>query len=268
MVVAPTLLRRLAATPAVHRLTRALRLQPLVAQVLRRAPLVRRADGDIRYRLRTLESFLIADEIFGHRVYAAAFEGCTVRTFVDVGTNVGYFPCFAASVTRSRELVGLALDANPAVIEEAEWHVRENGLSNVKVLHGLVGCAPEVKQADFFVAGSNVSASAQPRFNPAYPLKGDVKQTTVPTVDVLSAWRAHAGDARIDVLKLDIEGFEEVAIDNLTEVLALTERVAIEWHNWMTSRSRIESKLGALGFTLTTLVSEDADAGIGIFSRS
>lgn len=266
MVAEASLVSRLAAMPVVHRSIRALKLTGLAAAVLERHPIQRRTRSGLRYRVRFLESLLVADEIWKREVYRAAFEGHDVRAFVDIGTNVGYFPCYAAEHV-GRDVVGLAVDANPAVIDEARWHLGENGLRQVRVLHGIVGHPTSVKEAELYVAGSNVSASAQPSFNPHYALKADVETRRVPTVDVLAEWRKHAGDRRVDLLKMDIEGFEEVAIDNLGELLAITDAVVIEWHNWMTSRARISERLSAHGFRLSKLVSEDEDAGIGVFRR-
>jgi FkbM family methyltransferase len=268
MTLSPTLISTLAGMPTVHALIRSMRLQQAASVILDRRPLVLRTRRHgLRYRMRYLESVMVADEIFNRGVYASAFAGRTVETFVDLGTNVGYFLCDAVDRTGKRDIIGLAVDANPTVVEEARWHVHTNGLSGIRVVHGLVGHPPDVREAPLYMSGSNVSASAQPNFNPLVPTKGEITSSIMPCVDVLAEWRAMAGDRRVDLLKIDIEGFELTALENLAGLLAITDAVVIEWHNWITSRAKVEEVFGRHGFVLDVLVSEDEDAGIGVFRR-
>ncbi len=153
------------------------------------------------------------------------------------------------------------------MIEEARWHIEANHLARVQVVHGLVGYPPDVREAPLYISGSNVSASAQPNFNPLIPTKGEITSTVMPCIDVLDEWRKHAGDRRVDLLKIDIEGFEMTALGNLAGLLAITDSVVIEWHNWITSRARIEEAFERHGFHLEALINDDKDAGIGLFVR-
>jgi Methyltransferase small domain len=65
------------------------------------------------------------------------FDG--IRTFADLGCNVGYFTCWLCHQLKSTQLKGLMVDAHADAIEDARWHVATNNLRNVHVLHGLVG---------------------------------------------------------------------------------------------------------------------------------
>ncbi len=69
-----SLIATLAAMPSVHALIRTMRLQHAAGLLLDRLPIVRRtARNGVRYRVRYLESVMVADEIFKRRVYARAF---------------------------------------------------------------------------------------------------------------------------------------------------------------------------------------------------
>jgi FkbM family methyltransferase len=268
MMQSRTLISTLAGMSAVHSLIRSMRLQQAASVILDRRPIVRRTRRHgLKYRVRYLESLMVADEIFNREVYASSFAKGPVETFVDLGTNVGYFLCDAVDRTGNRDILGLAIDANPVVVDEARWHVHANGFSGVRVVHGLVGHPPDVREAPLYMSGSNVSASAQPNFNPLVPTKGEVTSAIMPCVDVHAEWRAMAGDRRVDLLKIDIEGFELTALENLAGLLAITDAVVIEWHNWITSRAKVEEAFARHGFALDVLVSEDEDAGIGVFRR-
>jgi FkbM family methyltransferase len=263
-----SLIRRLLRHNALHHAIRVMRVQQIVRGLLTRLPIVRRLPGNgIRYRLQHLESFVMADEIFAARCYGPAFNGPPIRSFIDVGCNVGYFVCFAAEATGNRGIVGLAVDGSGEMARETRWHVDANDLKRVKVLEGVAGFAPEVREVTFFVSASNVASSAQPRANPRVPVKGKTVEKRVPTVQLLEAWQSHAGDAPVDLLKIDVEGSELELIRHNAPLLAITRSIVIEWHRWVVQRSDVEAALAPHGFRLEQVMSEDADAGVGYFVR-
>lgn len=265
----PTLIGRLAGLNIVHKAIRTLRLQQIAKTVLGVVPLRRKlANSGCEYRVRHLESLLMADEIFQRHIYREAFEDKDVRTFVDLGANVGYFTLYAAEHTGRRDLVGLAVDANESCTSEVAWHVKHNHLDGTKVMTGVAGYPPGVTSATFFINPSNVASSAQPDLNPDVPSKGESKAVTMPAVDVAAEWKSLAGDKRIDVLKVDVEGFECDLIRNSTELLRLTDRLVLEWHKWVTSLEEVEGLLDARGFKRRTIISEDPHCGVAIFDRA
>lgn len=263
-----SLLRWLTDRPAVHRAIAVLRLQAITKAALSVRAVKRRTPKlGLEYRIRYLETFVIADEIFRRHTYNAGFEGIDVRTFIDLGSNVGFFACYAAERTGRKDLVGLVVDANPDMADESRWHMEHNALTGSLVRHGLVGYPKDVKEATFYLNASNVASSAQPKENPNVPAKGKTVKTVVPTIDLLAAWKEHAGDRRVDLLKVDVEGFEAQVLKTIGEVLDLTDNVVIEWHRWVASREEVSSILRAKGFELAQLIGEDVHAGIGVFRR-
>jgi FkbM family methyltransferase len=264
----PTLITKLAGMPVVHKAIKAFRIQQVAARVLGIVPVRRtlRRSG-LKYRIRFLESFLIADEIFQRGIYREAFEDRQIRTFMDLGSNVGYFPLFAVEETGRRDLVGLAVDGNEPMANESRWHIEHNNLEKITVRHGVVGYPPGVDTATFYVNPSNVASSAQAILNPEVPAKGASREVTVPAVDVLAEWKKIAGDARIDLMKVDIEGFECNFIKNTRAALALTDRVVIEWHKWVNGRDVVDKLLAAQGFSLRKVISEDPHCGVAIYDR-
>src|SRR6185312_12509161 len=96
----PTLITKLAGMPVVHKAIRVFRVQQIASRALSVVPFRRTLErSGLRYRVRFLESLLIADEIFKRGIYREAFEDKDVRTFMDLGSNVGYFPLFAVEET-------------------------------------------------------------------------------------------------------------------------------------------------------------------------
>jgi FkbM family methyltransferase len=264
----PTWITRLAGMPVVHKAIRLLRVQQIASRALTVVPVRRKLrKTNCLYRLRFLESVLMADEIFQREIYREAFEDRNVRRFVDLGSNVGYFTLYAVEHTGRRDLVGLVVDGNEQMATESRWHVEENGLDSMKVMHGVVGYPPGVTEATFYVNPSNVASSAQPVLNPDVPSKGDSVAVTVPAVDVLAEWKKLAGDARIDLMKVDIEGFECDFIKNTKAALSLTDRIVIEWHKWVNARQAVDDLLAEQGFSLRKVISEDPHCGVAIYDR-
>src|SRR5436305_504926 len=132
-----TLMTRLAAAPLVHAGIRRLRLQDVAKRLFSVLPIKRRLkNSGLTYRVRHLESLLVADEIFVREIYGRAFEDRDVRTFVDVGSNVGYFGLYVAERTGRRDTLGLLVDGNEDMVREAQWHVDHAELRDLHVVHG------------------------------------------------------------------------------------------------------------------------------------
>jgi FkbM family methyltransferase len=256
---------RLQLRPEFHRAIRALRLVEIASAMLKLRPLRRRLPHGARYRVRYAESLLMADEIFHRQVYRDPFEGRPLRTFVDLGSNVGYFTCYAADRI-GRDAIGLSVDANPKMASETQWHIAHNAWSRVKGMWGVVGFPAEVEQAPFFLNPSNISGSATV-LNPNIPPKGAQQEITVPTVDLNRAWRDHAGDAPVDVLKVDVEGFEVKVLNTIPGLLARTNTVVLEWHKWITSREPVDEVLGRAGLRFAKVVTEDPHCGVAFYQR-
>ncbi|HEY5934841.1 MAG TPA: FkbM family methyltransferase [Kofleriaceae bacterium] len=265
-VLKPTLMSRLQLRPEFHRAIKALKLVEIASTMLSYRPLRRTLPNGTRYRVRYGESLLMADEIFNRQVYRDPFDNRDVRTFVDLGSNVGYFTCYAMERIRRSDAFGIAVDANPKMAAETKFHIDDNGWRNVQGIWGVVGFPSDVEEAPFFLNPSNISGSATV-LNPNIPAKGTQTEIKVPTVDLNKAWRDHAGDARVDVLKVDVEGFEVKVLDTIPELLQRTESVVIEWHKWITPRDPVDDVLGRAGLRFEKIVTEDPHCGVAYYAR-
>jgi len=263
--IKPTLMSRLQLRPEFHRAIRALRLVELASAMLKVRPLRRTLPNGVRYRVRYGESLLMADEIFKREVYRDPFVDRPARTFIDLGSNVGYFTCYAADRIGA-DAIGLSVDANPKMAAETQWHIEHNGWSRVKGLWRVVGFPLDATEGAFFLNPSNISGSATV-LNPNIPAKGAQREITVPTVDLDKAWRDHAGDAPVDVLKIDVEGFEVKVLETIPGLLSRTNAVVVEWHKWITPRDPIDDILGRAGLPFSKLVNEDPHCGVAYYAR-
>ena len=128
----------------------------------------------------------------------------------DVGANNGFTGIlFARSVGASGKVVGF--EPSPANLEAARENIRLNGVPNFELVAAAVGAAPG-------------KVSFEPGFgNGAIARNGPIEVPVV-TLD------AHFGERRVDLLKLDIEGYELEALRGARAVLAKRPALAIEMH--------------------------------------
>lgn len=264
-----SVLHKLDQVPAFHHVVRLLRLRQLAGWLLRTLPRTRALPASgARYRCRYLESVLLADEIFNRNVYLHAIDRAKVRTFADLGCNVGFFAVLLAELTQRKDLTGLMIDANPEMVSEAQWHVAENKLTGVVPKLGLAGSTSAGETVDFFLLPSNLGSSQFAVYEPGKPPKGEWKKIQVPRIDVEAAWLEHCGDGRCDILKMDIEGSEKEFLQTDKKFLRRVDAIIIEWHKWIVSREIVDAQLREQGFQLVEVIEELEQTGIAWYRRA
>jgi FkbM family methyltransferase len=117
---------------------------------------------------------------------------------VDIGSNVGLYALPLAKAAGPKGTV-LAIDANPDMVRHLEYNALSSDLNNVKPLHMAVGGSDarvelRIRRDDVAIVGVEQSEAGSIRMKP-----------------LLSILKS-AGIDRIDALKIDIEGHEDVAL--------------------------------------------------------
>lgn len=153
----------------------------------------------------------IGDSVDNHILIDGEFEPLLTRlvkelspkskSFVDVGCNIGYFSClfsrWAAAGARC-----LSIDANPAMIERCQRNLNLNEFRSAVCKN--VGVAAEVGTLEFHVPENRHSLGS---FGSVARGKGPQRSfqvVTRPLNDIL----LDENLAEVDILKIDIEGFE------------------------------------------------------------
>lgn len=261
------LILKLTQSAAVRRVVTALRLHLLGNWWLRHFPVVKRLPASgIRYRARRLDSLALSVEMFDESsLYSVADFPAPIRTFADIGCNVGYFTCWLSHQTRNGRLKGIMVDANPEAVEEARWHAQANGLNDVHAVNGLVGPGLEQGEADFFLHRSNVISTAMApddaNTSPAW------KRIKVPCVSIEKTWAKLFGDEACDLLKVDIEGSEMVFFKAETAFLKQVQVILLEWHKPQVTMADFQDFLGQQGFTIKTVLHEGPQVGTALLVR-
>lgn len=257
--------------PFVHRLVAMSGAYKLANFVLGKFPVIKTlGKSGIKVRIDTVAGFALAEEMLGQSGYLAALKGFPVTTFVDLGCNVGWFPCLISAIQGDHSILGLMVDGDPKMVESSRWHLEKNSLTNCEVLHGAAGCAEGVSEITFHINPSNTQ-SALKAFGAEhpFPVKGKVREVTVPCISVASEWRKRHGDRPIDCLKVDIEGAE---LDFLrTEIEFIVNqvcRIVCEWHEWHVPLDEITRHLETNGFHLHSIVEQDEKGGVVVFDNN
>jgi len=143
------------------------------------------------------------------------------NTCVDVGAHVGYHALLARHCVGARGRV-LAIDPQPYNCDRLMTNAALNGFINIIVVVGAVGAA------DGFVSLSNQPRSDRSRLTLDGAGVNDGRQAfVVPTIRLDTLFKAHGLD-RVDLLKVDVEGFELEVLRGAGDALADVKNVIVE----------------------------------------
>lgn len=146
-----------------------------------------------------------------------AFVARTLRpgdTYVDVGANVGLLALRAASVVGAAGQV-VAIEAHPRTAGFLRANVAMNGFGNV----GVESCA--VGESRGTVSFSDLRSDDQ---NAVDPARKGVEVPLVPLDELLPESRV----PHVNLLKVDVEGFELPALRGAPRLLRRVDRILIE----------------------------------------
>ena len=254
-----------------HRLVHWLGVYAAANWWLRHRPRTRRLPrGASVVRIRSVAGLALAEEMLDGGAYDCLARIGPVRTFIDLGCNAGWFPCLLREHGCERP-VGLLIDADPAMVEEARWHMAANAI-DARCVCGAVGAAADNPGGTtaFHVNPANTSSSLAPFTSEhPFPVKGRVCTIDVPVVCVAEEWRRLFATGTVDVLKVDIEGAEFDLFRQEGQFVARAVRhVICEWHSWRGSLEELRAGLASIDFALIEVCQQDAHGGVALFRNS
>ena len=119
-------------------------------------------------------------------------------TFVDIGANCGIYSLFAARKIGPRGR-GVAIEPIPDMADRARFNLESNGLDNVSLVQCAVGAEPGT--LELFVNAKQLGKTS-------FTQSEGARSVRVRVAPLLSIAEAE-GVARIDALKIDVEGHED-----------------------------------------------------------
>lgn len=138
--------------------------------------------------------------------------------FVDVGAHTGLHSLFMAK--RAAEVH--AFDPYPPVLKRLADNVGRNGLDNIRI--HPVGLGAETARFPFFAPPESNDSTGSFRFGAE--LNNQEEQMELEVV-VGDEYFAQKGITRIDIIKIDVEGFEKPVLQGLRNTLRSTRPVAL-----------------------------------------
>jgi len=164
-------------------------------------------------------------------------------TFIDVGANVGYYTAMASSIIGAGRVI--SYEPNPYAYQRLTEWARANQATNITPICAALG-GEEGTITTYFEEGDTGTTSLVPALARR---KGN---ETVVNVRTLDSEAERLGIRRIDVMKIDVEGYEPRVFKGASQLLEqgrigaiLCEFVA-EW------LSAAGSSIGELGRTLAS----------------
>lgn len=165
-------------------------------------------------RYTSLSAYLLRDEIEPelHRLDLFVRPG---DTFVDVGANIGLYTLKAARLAGPQGRV-FAAEPGHAARGELEANIALNTFNNITVFAGALSDAEGEATLHHVDRGNDPQAFS-------LLADGTEKSSETVTVTTLDAIVAAQGLARVDCIKIDVEGFEAHVLRGARETLA-------RWH--------------------------------------
>jgi FkbM family methyltransferase len=148
-------------------------------------------------------------------------------TFLDVGANWGYFTLLAAHLVQAEGRV-VSLEPDPRLFSILQKNVHRNALDHVIPLQVAAADAAGTLTLSGYAEGSENRGigrvvSGQP-IGPAFEVKAESLDAVIGRLAI----------EHIDLLKMDIEGAEGMALAGLRRALSdkRVDRVLLELHPW------------------------------------
>lgn len=168
----------------------------------------------------------------------------TGMTFIDIGAHVGITSLIAEKICPSATIV--AIEALPVVAERLELNIKMNN-SKIHVVRKALGA--EVKRSSFYHYGGIPSSSGfilEPIKTADSTKNIFVSDINITTLDLF--W-SDSNLKSIDIVKIDVEGYEYEVLVGSTEILKSQGPVVIFESLNLIKLSEISAFLTSLGYT-------------------
>jgi len=129
--------------------------------------------------------------------------------FLDIGANIGYFSLLVANNIPTAKVI--SFEPVNDLFQKLRNNISINDFKNITAINAAVGELNE--ERELFLSGSdNLGMSS---FQQPENFSGKREMVKVVTID---EWFKRAGLAKIDIIKLDVEGSEFAALKGMKEV--------------------------------------------------
>jgi FkbM family methyltransferase len=166
-------------------------------------------------------------------------------TFIDAGANIGFFTVVGAKMVGRQGKV-IAVEMIPETVQRLCWHISINELDNVTVIDQALSDKAGEEITALLPTAHNGQATLVPEALDGEPAVEICVTTT--TLDAITD-----GIERIDLIKIDLEGGELLALKGASLTLGRTRRVIFEARPGDKRVSEAVNLLKSAGFRITPI---------------
>jgi FkbM family methyltransferase len=132
--------------------------------------------------------------------------------FIDIGANVGYFSLYASRLAPQGKII--AFEPVSYLFGALQKNIEVNGIKNIQAVKAAIGERNEEKEI-YLSAADNTGMSS---FGRPENFSGKKELVKIFSFD---NWFASSGLTKVDLIKIDAEGFELAVLKGMQETIAL-----------------------------------------------
>ena len=166
------------------------------------------------------------------------------ETFVDVGANVGYYSLMTALENKDNDVKVVAIEAHPETYSALLRNIECNGLEEIITINMAVAD----KKQEMVMYEKHTTEGIQMAGNSSICEVFDEEKSIHVQCDTLDSILA---GYKADVLKMDIEGAELMALAGASRVLRGLRKIVVEIHG--DNLAAVQSILEDNGFEITVI---------------
>lgn len=169
------------------------------------------------------------------------FEKIKEGIFIDIGANIGYFTNLCASICKEGKVI--AFEPIEKIYKQNLESIKKNKFNNIELFK--LACGSENKVSEIYISGGCIGSSTLLNY------RNDIIRTE--KVEIKKLDEIFKDVKRIDLIKIDIEGFESEALTGAINLLKKFHPKII-FEAWDEEYlKKIESVITPLGYKIKVL---------------
>lgn len=175
---------------------------------------------------------LALDSIWEHAITAAWISVIrSTDTVIDVGANFGYFGVLAAQKTDKKKSKVIMFEANPQLVPYINKTLSVNWLNEQSVIENLAVTEKSgpvtLNILKDYLGSSSLQSRDEMNGYLAAKMNVEVSQSVEVAAVTLDEYCNSKGIEAVDVIKMDIEGYEEKAYEGMRNIVKRSPRASL-----------------------------------------
>jgi len=170
---------------------------------------------------------LVYKDIFELNEYS--FKASNPKSFIlDCGSHIGISILYFKKLYPQAKII--AFEPNPNTFKLLEKNIQQNNLENVTLIKAAV--APEKGKVNFYISNDEKLPWT---WGDSAVINKWVSEDTTKTIEVSSVRLSDYINQKIDLLKLDVEGLEELVLLEIQSKIDKVKEIFMEFHGSSTN---------------------------------